>query len=52
MGHPEQEGFFKIIALELENRKAELLADEEMYWMKDEILSDAEKARNEALLDA
>ena len=52
MGHPEQEGFYKIIALELASRKEELLAHEEMYWMKDEILSDAEKARNEALLDA
>ena len=52
MGHPEQEGFFKIIALELENRREDLLADEQMYWMKDEILSDAEKARNEALLEA
>jgi hypothetical protein len=51
MGHP-QEGFFKIIALELENRREEMLADEEMYWIKDEILSDVEKARNEALLDA
>ena len=49
MGHPEQEGYFKIIALELANRREELLADEEMYWKKDEILSDAEKARIEAL---
>ncbi|KAL4586416.1 hypothetical protein LXL04_011052 [Taraxacum kok-saghyz] len=51
MGHPEQEGFFKIIAVELESRSQELLDHEEMYWMKDEILSDAEKARLEALVD-
>lgn len=51
MGHPEQEGFYKIISVELEERSAELLAHEEMYWMKDEILSDAEKARLEALVD-
>ena len=51
-GIPSKRDFFKIIALELENRREELLADEEMYWMKDEILSDAEKARNEALLEA
>ena len=52
MGHPEQEGFFKLIALELASRREELLKDEEYYWMKDEILSDAEKARNDALLNA
>ena len=51
MGHPEQEGFYKIIAVELAKRNEELLADEEMYWMKDEILLDAEKARLEALVD-
>ena len=52
MGHPEQEGYFKLIALELASRQQELLEHEEMYWMKDEILSDAEKARNDALLIA
>ena len=51
MGHPEQEGFLKIIAVELERRKQELLDDEEMYWMKDQILADAERARLEALVD-
>ncbi|KAL4590854.1 hypothetical protein LXL04_003798 [Taraxacum kok-saghyz] len=51
IGHPKQEGFYKIISVELERRTVELLVHEEMYWMKDEILSDAEKARLEALVD-
>ena len=45
MSHPEQDGFYGLIALELETRGQELLQDDEFQWMKDEILEDAEKAR-------
>ena len=45
MGHEEQEGFQGLIAVEIESRPQELLHDD-FKWMKDEIMDDADKARN------
>ena len=43
MGHAEQDGFHRMIALELETRRQELLQDDEFQWMKDEILENVDK---------
>ena len=51
MGHTEQEGFYKLIALELATRRQELLHDD-FKWMKYEIIEDADKARKNLLTTA
>ena len=48
MGHKEEEGFHGLIALELETHLQELGLDD-FKWIKDEILSDADKARKNLL---